>query len=74
MVLARLIERLHVQLRHAAPHHIAAQLIGVFSHGMPHGLIVQEFNDGVGDGLRISKGHQFSPFFRKQFRRVPIGR
>ena len=74
VVLPRLLEGLRVKLRHAAPHHVAPQLVGVLAHRMAQRFVPQQFHHGDGDGLGVAERHELAAFRRQQFRRVPVGR
>ena len=74
VVLPRLFEGLRVELRHAAPHHVAPQLVGVLAHQMAQRFVPQQFHHGDRDGLGVAEGHELAAFRRQQFRRVPVGR
>ena len=41
MVVTRLLEGFHVKLRHAAPHHVAAELVGVLAHRVAKRIVAQ---------------------------------
>ena len=74
MVMPRLLERFHVQLRHPAPDHLAPQLVGVLAHRMTQGFVAQQSVHGDRDGRGIAERHEPAAILGQQFRRVPIRR
>ena len=74
VVLARLLERLHIKLRDAAPNHLASQLVGILAHRMAQRLVAQQFDHGARDAGGIAERNQFAAFRCQQFCSVPVRR
>ena len=66
------LEGTHIHLRHVAPNHLAAYLVGVLANGVPAGVVAQQPDHFARYGRSVAERHQHAAVFRQQFRGVPV--
>ena len=74
VTLPRILEGGMIALGGALPCHRSAGGIGALAHGLPPGIVGQQFRDFAADRRRIAKRNQNAAPIGQQFARVPIGR